>query len=113
MKHTVRSSAAQMTVTCGIVSVLPGVDVGKITTAAVGKELRKHHIPVIAVVSAVLLSVLMLGCPESGHAGREGGTWKEALSASRRTDTAAEAGSTVKLYGEAATNGTEQRIYTG
>lgn len=52
-------------------------------------------------------------CPESGHAGREGGTWKEALSASRRTDTAAEAGSTVKLYGEAATNGTEQRIYTG
>lgn len=62
MKHTVRSSAAQMTVTCGIVSVLPGVDVGKITTAAVGEELRKHHIPVIAVVSAVLLSVLMLAC---------------------------------------------------
>lgn len=62
MKHTVRSSAAQMTVTCGIASVLPGVDVGKITKAAVGKELRKHHIPVIAVVSAVLLSVLMLAC---------------------------------------------------
>ncbi|XP_040503549.1 uncharacterized protein LOC121106783 isoform X2 [Gallus gallus] len=41
---------------------LPGVDVGKITTAAVGEELRKHHIPVIAVVSAVLLSVLMLAC---------------------------------------------------
>ncbi|POI27987.1 hypothetical protein CIB84_008263, partial [Bambusicola thoracicus] len=60
MKHTVRSSALQMTVTCGTVSVLPGVDVGKIPKAAVGKELRKHHIPVIAVVSAVLLSVLML-----------------------------------------------------
>jgi len=62
MKRAVRSSALQMTVTCGTVSVLPGVDLGKITKAAVGKELQKRHIPVVAVVSAALLSVLTLAC---------------------------------------------------
>ncbi|XP_052536314.1 uncharacterized protein LOC128079313 [Tympanuchus pallidicinctus] len=43
-------------------AALPGVDVGKITKAAVGKELQKRHIPVVAVVSAALLSVLTLAC---------------------------------------------------
>lgn len=62
MERTGRSSALQMTVTCGTVWVLPGVDAGKITKAAVGKELKKRHMLVIAVVPAVLLSVLTLAC---------------------------------------------------
>lgn len=62
MKHTGRFSAAQMMVTCGIVSVLPGADAGKITRAGDGKKLQKHVISVIAVVSAVLLTVTLLTC---------------------------------------------------
>ena len=62
MKHTVRLSVAQSTVTCGIVSSPPGADAGKKAEAAGPEELRKYYIPVTAAALGVLLRGIVGSC---------------------------------------------------
>ena len=62
MKHTVRLSVAQSTVTCGIVSSPPGAGAGKKAEAAAAEELREYCIPVTAAALGVLLSGMVGSC---------------------------------------------------